>query len=483
MLNQKLLRNFLTYASGAVLARLLTAGVSLATIQIFTPAQFGLLALFNSCLVIVPAIFNLGLRQVFSLEFFHRPNSAARFRLLNELLALYLIVSLPSLIAGLLALDWLNYYLFLHQATKPTIMLALCCCWLNFFSELFYQVLRYQQRARALTAIQLISAITTASLTLLLVFILQLQILGYLIAQLLGLSLVCIYAGYRYHRTLQCQSMWSSATTFPANTAAEPHRTTGNLAPTNLALTTGATSAAPTAPSHWQRIIMHIKQYLAQVTTTPSRQYYQHLKLGTPYLISIFCAWLLSTSNRWLLAYWSNLELVGIYALADSFGQLFNLAIANPLLQSYLPALLEKFRAQSADPAQLQLINRQNFKTMYWVLGGLALLILLGFGLGRPLLLYLAPPKYHTAFNYVLIILAGQLCLLGSYFATGYLQLQKRVYLQVGLTIAAALVNLLLNWLLIPRWQLYGCTTATLIAYALYFWATIKATHWALRKN
>ncbi|HLB40650.1 MAG TPA: polysaccharide biosynthesis C-terminal domain-containing protein [Candidatus Babeliales bacterium] len=453
----KLLKNFSIYALGAVIARLITASGTLATVTILTPAQFGLLALFNSCLVMVPALLNLGLRQVFGLEFFHLPDRAARLKLLNELLLLYLLLTLPILLISLGHLNWLNQALFLNQTTEFTIALVLVSCWLSWFNELFYQLLRYQQRAHLLTTLQLASAGLTAGLTWSLVFRLNWGVLGCVSANLAGLSLGCGYAAYRYYRTVQQQRLVNSNSTM---------------------LPSGPPSRAKLSTLIWARRSLPARRLM---TLTP-QQAANYLKLGAPYVLSTLCAWVLATSDRWLLARWGNLELVGIYALADSFGQLFNLAILNPVAYSYVPHLLSRFSAQRHAPAQLQQLNHQNFRYMYLAMGGLLLLTLVGFSLLKPLFYWLAPLKYQTAINYVPLILTGQICLLGTYFATGWLQFRKQVYLQVGLTIGAAVVNVLLNLLLTPRWQLYGCTLATALAYALYLWAAIYVTQRQINK-
>lgn len=438
MLTKQLLKNFLTYSAGAVISRVLTASLTLATITIFTPATFGLLALFYSFLIIMPVFLNFGLRQVFELEFFHQPDNLARKKLLQELVFTYLIISGPVLILASLNLKLLNKILFMGQATNLAIILALIICWLSFFSELFYQVLRYQQQALKLTVVQILNALITTGLALLLVFKFKLEILGFLLATLASLILVCSYAGYLY----LCQTRNSFST--------KPHNTIKYLS-LDLSYVHGECSAG---------VYRTIK----------------YLKLGLPYVSNIIFTWILATSDRWFLAYWGSLELVGIFALADSFGQLFNLIIINPLIYSYIPYILNQFSQHRDQPEQLIEINQQNLKYMYWAISSLLILISLGWLIFKPALVYFIPQKYCAALNYILIILASQICLMGSYFATCYLQFQKRVYLQLGLIMGTAIIKVLLNILLIPQFQLYGCTLATLIAYGLYLWATIKIT-------
>ena len=420
----------------------------------------------------MPVFLNFGLRQVFELEFFHQPDNLARKKLLQELIFTYLIVSGPVLILASLNLKLLNKILFLGQATNLTIILALIICWLSFFSELFYQVLRYQQQALKLTVVQILNALITTGLALLLVFKFKLEILGFLLATLASLILVCSYAGYLYFKKtrdnflLRFNIFSKTVSNFTRNTPPSTDargeqgsgRAEDNISPL-------------IAPTH-QSLSCTVRGECSAGVYRPIK----YLKLGLPYVSNIIFTWILATSDRWFLAYWGSLELVGIFALADSFGQLFNLIIINPLIYSYIPYILNQFSQHRDQPEQLIEINQQNLKYMYFSIFSLLILTSLAWLIFKPGLVYFIPVKYCSALNYILIILASQICLMGSCFATCYIQFQKRVYLQLGLIMGTATIKILLNLLLIPPYQLYGCTIATLIAYGLYLWTTIKVT-------
>ena len=79
------------------------------------------------------------------------------------------------------------------------------------------------------------------------------------------------------------------------------------------------------------------------------------------------------------------------------------------------------------------------------------------------------PPTYYAAIPYILVLLLGQIFLLGSYFAATLIQFHKKSYFLAFALALPAIINLLLNLLLTPYFGIYGCTAATLISYFIYF--------------
>ena len=150
--------------------------------------------------------------------------------------------------------------------------------------------------------------------------------------------------------------------------------------------------------------------------------------------------------------------------------QLFQLLILNSWAGSYLPYILKNYML---NPTQILAIERTNLTYMVACMIGCIVCILFGYFTCTPLIMWLLPTAYHTAIAPLWILLLGQICLLGSYFASTFIQFhKKRWFLSLGLCIPA-LINIVLNYCWIPMFGLTGCTYATLCAYCIYFLITL----------
>ena len=420
--NKTVFKNFLTSAIGSIFLRGLTGITALLALRIFTPAEFGLLSLINQFIMIVPIFLNLGLRQAFWIEYFHL-NAIARRSLINHIFIIYLVVTIPLLTFLFFHMDLINHYFFFEKATNAMIIVALIYSFIQFFSELYLQVLRNQMRVLLLTALQIGAAAFSIALNLVLVFYLRLGIIGVISANTLGIMMVSLYGFYHY---LACKT--------------ECYITVKKL---------GANA-----------------KYL--------------LILGFPFIPNILFSWLLAYGDRWLLAYFTDMDHVGIYALADMAGQLFNMCILYPLNASYVPYMLNQFVKHQNN---LVAIEQQNRKNMKWAMILMSSLITLATALAWFVGPYLLPIKFQQSLNYIWFILIGYVFFMGTYFSSSYLVYRKKTWLLLSMNIIAASTNIALNIILIPPFKIYGCIIATVISYMLFFYLNLKEARYIFNKE
>lgn len=405
----------LTYSVGAIILRSMTAVTALLVLHVLTPAEFGLLALVNTALRIIPVFLGLGLRQAFWLEYFHK-TPIERTYVLNTIMLVYLCVAAPLLTLGFLHADTINQYLFINQASRTIIALALGYCFLQFFSELFLQVLRYQMRAILLASIQLGAAAITIIANILFVFYFNWGVTGVVAANTLGIFGIVVIAAVKYftngaHRLITIHNI-------PANAK-------------------------------------------------------QLLILGFPFIPNIALSWLLSAGNRWILAYFTSMELVGIYALADMAGQIFVMCALEPVANAYVPYMLEQYAAHKEPMSTLE---HRNTRTMWWAMVGAGILITIGTIMAFMIGPYIVPAAYQRALYYVWFILFANIFLLGTYFSSCSLVFAKKSWTILWLNAVAAGTNIGLNVLLVPIFGISGCIAALIGSYTLFFYLNRRAT-------
>jgi O-antigen/teichoic acid export membrane protein len=191
-----------------------------------------------------------------------------------------------------------------------------------------------------------------------------------------------------------------------------------------------------------------------------------YLWYGLPFIPGILASWILSSANRWLLGYFMTMQDVGIYAVADLATQLFYVIILQSWANSYLPYIMQQYQQ---NPDNLCAIEHDNHNVMWNCMIMLAIIMCAGYPIGYRIIAPLLPIAYRQSLRYVLILLLGQLFLLGSYFAAALIQYTKHTYFLAAALCIPAFCNIVLNFIFIPYWGIMGCAIATLLSYGMYF--------------
>jgi len=404
----KIVQNFFVCSFGALLLRGINILFAPITMRILSPADYGIIALSSSFVGILGVLLGLGQRGFLSMEYFHL-NTPQRKSMLNNIILMYLVFGAPVILFLCLYPDLVNKLVFLNKASNLVIIFGVLYSFLFSFTQLFYNVLGYRQQVKKLTGIQITAAVFTIGPTLLFLCFFKWGVVSVLLGQLLGIIFVCIIGLKSYFAT-SCH--------------------------------------------------LHLD-------TKKFRQSYAHyLKTGFAFLPGNICGWALASSDRWILAQYTNLHDVGIYSLAAVFGQLFQMMILTPMIRAYIPAALNKF---SKNKDNLGPSVKWNRKNMVLSMVGLVVLVSVGYAISKPILRFILPLRYQPAINYIWLILMGQIFLLGEHFTTVQILFHKKIRFHAVSLFIPSLLNIGLNIVLIPHFGITGCVVATLIAYLCYF--------------
>ncbi len=195
------------------------------------------------------------------------------------------------------------------------------------------------------------------------------------------------------------------------------------------------------------------------------RKYLSQLALyGIPLTATFALEFVISSSDRLLLAWFVDIKAAGLYVVGyDLAKQCLTLLLMIVNLAAY-PLAIHAFETGGAQAVKHQL--SQNFVLLLTVglpaTAGFALLahniadVLVGKAFGQAaaaLMPWIAIATLFAGFK--------------AYYVDLSFQLTKKTRLQVLIAFVAAAVNLLLNLWLIPRYGLLGAAYSTLIAYAL----------------
>jgi O-antigen/teichoic acid export membrane protein len=184
----------------------------------------------------------------------------------------------------------------------------------------------------------------------------------------------------------------------------------------------------------------------------------QLLRFGLPLVPAALAYWALNLSDRFFLQKYADLSQVGLYSVAYSIAAVLHM-IMGWFNTAYAPYCYSIAKEPEAGTVYARVM-----------LYSLTLLTLAGFGLSlfaREALTLLTPPAYHSAATVVPLIVLAYLFFEVYYLLSFGMDLTKKTGYAPFIIGASALINLCLNLILIPRFQMLGAAIATVISYML----------------
>ncbi|HXN17205.1 MAG TPA: polysaccharide biosynthesis C-terminal domain-containing protein [Candidatus Binatus sp.] len=180
---------------------------------------------------------------------------------------------------------------------------------------------------------------------------------------------------------------------------------------------------------------------------------------GAPLVFANIGAFVLNFSDRFFLQRFSTISVVGTYALGYKFGYMLSFLVIQPFTMIW--------SARMYDIAKMQDARR-----LFSRFGAYLCLVLTTVAIGISVVIkdvigFMAAPDFRSAYRIVPIIaLAYVFQGLGYHFQTGMLIEKKSSYLGMAGAIAAVF-NIAMNFLLIPRFKGMGAAWATALSFLL----------------
>ena len=187
------------------------------------------------------------------------------------------------------------------------------------------------------------------------------------------------------------------------------------------------------------------------------------LVYGLPLAVAYILDYVVSTSDRLMLGIMISAEASGLYSPAYDLGQQALWAL---MMIINLAAYPMAIRAVEQDD---QAAREHQFRQHFLLLAAVAVPVAAGLGFLAPSVSGLLGPQFAPAARGLLPIIALALLIGGmkSFYFDLSFQLGHATRLQLATVGLAAIVNLALNLLLIPRMGIAGAAWATLAAYAV----------------
>jgi len=185
----------------------------------------------------------------------------------------------------------------------------------------------------------------------------------------------------------------------------------------------------------------------------------QGLSYSWPFIPTILVAWVLTYSDRIFIEQMVNLEALGVYSMAYKLSMAL-LILTSSIQMAYTPVFYKI--ANSDDQVEAKARLRAYGNSIAYIFVLLCFFVAL---FANEVIVYMLDEKYSESIDMIRLLVYGHL-LSAIMGATSVLYLMQAKLTRVNMytSIFAALLNIALNFLLIPEYGVFGAVYATLIS-------------------
>lgn len=188
--------------------------------------------------------------------------------------------------------------------------------------------------------------------------------------------------------------------------------------------------------------------------------YEEMLRYSLPLIPNAVVWWVMGLSDRFFIKYYHNFELVGLYSLANKYSLLLT-TIFGIFYKSLQISALEEFGKKNYS---------KFFKDVFYSISDLLIAISMVLVYFIKIIIKISvATEYYSVWQYVPLLLI--VTLFNSYSAIlgiNYL-VNKNSKGVFNTSLIATVVNILFNFILIPKYGIYGAIIATIMAYLVLF--------------
>lgn len=187
------------------------------------------------------------------------------------------------------------------------------------------------------------------------------------------------------------------------------------------------------------------------------------VKYGFPLAVGNLAAWILSLSDRYVLEFFRGSHEVGIYSASYGISEK-SIGLIVSLFQIASGSIMWHIWEKKEKKASQEFISKL---TRYYLIFCFPAVVGLSI-LAKPIISILTAPQYHEGYRIIpLVTLSAFFLGLTQRFGIGFCG-YKKTYFATFCIIASGLLNLGLNFLLVPRYGYIAAAWTTLISYAFF---------------
>ena len=208
-------------------------------------------------------------------------------------------------------------------------------------------------------------------------------------------------------------------------------------------------------------LVLILKKYSIGKYYFDKKQLRSLLLIGLPVVPGMIFSNILNSGDQYILKDHGLLVSVGIYAIAYKFAGFYSSFIIEPFKYALSPMAMRKGNENIQD---FKIFMKIMFETFVVVLLLLTLFIYTFFDF---IFYQIIDAKYHSGFGVIIIIMLSLIVWGGASIIGNVIVLKEQTAKTMYLTGFSAILNIVLNLMLIPYFDFLGAAYATLITYVV----------------
>lgn len=184
------------------------------------------------------------------------------------------------------------------------------------------------------------------------------------------------------------------------------------------------------------------------------------LKYSLPFILTFSLSWIFSSSDKLVIKKYSNLEELGLYAIAFTVIKLFNI-IQTGFTLFWVPVAYEKY-SQEAE-------NKKFFKQVFNIISFIMLLLAIMVLMSKNLIMLLLGEKYYSASMIIPCLVFMPVMYTVSETTVLGINFSKNTKYHITISLFTAIFNIIGNIVLVSKFGAKGAAISTGIAYILFF--------------
>ena len=178
---------------------------------------------------------------------------------------------------------------------------------------------------------------------------------------------------------------------------------------------------------------------------------------GLPLVPSQISAFIVQASDRYFIKTYADMNLTGLYSIGYKFGSLINQFVTSPFIQIWTPRRFEFYDHENSQTIYARIFT---YFCAISIFVGLTMSIF-----AKEVIIIMTTEDFYSAYKIVPIVVLSYIIFSFHYhFNIGILMKKKTKYLAYTNIINGAL-NLILNFILIKKFDIWGAAYATLICF------------------
>lgn len=195
-------------------------------------------------------------------------------------------------------------------------------------------------------------------------------------------------------------------------------------------------------------------------------------KYGSPLIGVSVTTWVLSASDKYMIKIFQTSREVGVYSISYSLVAAGFTLVNTSLMLGLYPIILKTWKEHGKESTEELMGKVLRYYLIMTIPAFIGLSVL-----ARPALSVLASSEYISGYKAIPWVAAGLLFQGLTEYVTKVWELQENTKTIFNLMIAAAMLNILLNLILVPRYGFYAAAITTTISYCFYLLMAIGLSY------